>query len=94
MGEHGMSAISSLANLEWLMVGHAKLLTREVFVHTFANGRLCKLLFLNLSQHLKLSNAGLMAVAQNCPNLGTPNLCHCGKLTDISLSYVTTPASF
>jgi hypothetical protein len=75
-------------------VDQAELLPPEVFVRTFANGRLRKLLFLDLSDCSTLSDAGLMAVAQNCPNLGTLNLCWCMELTDISLSCVVNSCKF
>ena len=94
MGERGMRAIGRLANLAWLKVRRANQLPPEVFVRIFSGGNLKKLLFLDLSECSTISDAGLIAVAQNCPNLGTLNLCWCWELTDISLSCVVNSCKF
>jgi F-box and leucine-rich repeat protein GRR1 len=90
MGSRGMGAIARLANLEWLKVRRANQLQAEDFVRAFGGGQLKKLIYLDLSECSTLSDAGLMAVAGNCPGLSTLNLCWCWELTDQSLSFIVS----
>jgi len=94
MGPRGMRAIARLANLEWLKVRRASQLQAEDFVRAFSDRQLKKLIYLDLSECSTLSDAGLMAMAKNCPNLGTLNLCWCWELTDISLVCVVNCCKF
>jgi hypothetical protein len=94
MGQRGMRAVARLANLEWLKVRRANQLQAQDFVQAFSGGRLKKLLYLDLSECSTITDAGLIAVAQNCPNLGTLNLCWCWELTDVSLSCVVNYCKF
>ena len=51
----------------------------------FGEGRLGSLLHLDLSECSNLDDAGVMAVARTCPNLGSLTLAWCWEVTDVGI---------
>ena len=88
MKSRGLASISNLKNLEWLKIRRGNQLIAPDFVQAFSDGKLKKLLYLDLSECSKLSDLGLITVAKNCPMLATLNLCWCWELTDSSLKFI------
>ena len=56
--------------LEWLRLRRGSELEPFDFVTAFIDGDLTNLLHLDLSECSKIDDAGIIAVANNCPNLG------------------------
>ena len=51
----------------------------------FGEGRLGSLLHLDQSECSNLDDAGVMAVARTCPNLGSLTLAWCWEVTDVGI---------
>ena len=71
---------------EWLRLRRGAELDAGDFVAAFSEGRLGPhLLHLDLSECSNLDDAGVMAAARRCPNLGSLSLCWCWEVTDVGI---------
>ena len=94
LGSGGLASISRLSRLEWLKIRRGAELEPETFVAAFSEGHLRNLLHLNLSECSKLNDAGVISIAQNCPNLGTLQLDWCWEVTDIGVMAVVCSCKY
>ena len=94
LGAAGMASIAGLSKLEWLKIRRGAELEPETFVAAFSEGHLRNLLHLNLSECSKLNDAGVISIAQNCPNLGTLQLDWCWEVTDIGVMAVVCSCKY
>jgi len=86
MGSAGLKSISQLSKLEWLRLRRGAELVAQDFVAAFSDGKLGEsLLHLDLSECSSLEDAGVMAVARRCPNLGSLTLAWCWEVTDVGI---------
>merc|ERR1719219_3060117 len=94
MNSRGLSAISKLSKLEWLKIRRGSELSPESFVTAFSEDHLQHLIYLNLSECTKLNDAGVISIANNCPNLGTLQLDWCWEVTDIGVMAVVSSCKY
>jgi len=89
LGPAGLSSISRLGNLEWLRLRRGAELEPKHFVNSFDLGLIgSRLAYLDFSECSKLDDSGVLAIARNCPNLGTVSLNWCWEVTDIGLGHL------
>jgi hypothetical protein len=94
MGARGMRAISRLVNLESLTVAKTWELEDQDLARAFANGQLKKLVYLDLSSCLCLSDEVLITIGRNCPDLRALHLGKCPEITNSGLSSVAKSCKF
>jgi len=94
MGASGLISISKLAKLEWLKLRRGAELDPEDFVTAFNFGNLKNLIHLDLSECSKIDDAGIIAAAKHCPNLGTLSLNWCWEVTDVGLACVVNKCKY
>jgi len=94
MGPSGILSIGKLRNLEWLKLRRGADLEPIDFVTTFTMGNLKTLLHLDISECSKIDDAGMIAIAKNCPTLGTLSLNWCWEITDVGLACVVNKCKY
>ena len=80
--------------VEWLRLRRGAALEPIHFVIAFSSGSHDSLLHLDLSECSRLDDAGVMAIASHCPNLGTLTLAWCWEVTDVGIAAIVAQCHF
>ena len=79
---------------EWLRLRRGAALEPIHFVIAFSSGCHDSLLHLDLSECSRLDDAGVMAIASHCPNLGTLTLAWCWEVTDVGIAAIVAQCQY